>query len=65
MELPPKPELERRERIGQYGEIVSELTPDSEQRLAEYLRKLHFARIAIRSANEETTKTSDAEGATS
>ncbi len=56
MELPPKPELEWRERAGQYGEIVSELTPNSEQQWSDYLRDLHFAKIAIRRYNEETTK---------
>lgn len=62
MELPPKPELERRQRVGQYGEIVDELAPESEQRWAAYLRELRLAKIAIRRVNEETTKTSDAEG---
>lgn len=61
-ELPPKPELERRERIGQYGEVVSELTPESEILWANYLRDLHFAKIALRRYNEETTENSDAEG---
>lgn len=51
-ELPPKPELERRQRVGQYGEIVDELTPESEQRWAAYLRELHLAKIAIRKVNE-------------
>lgn len=53
MELPPKPELERRERVGQYGDTVSELTPDSEQRWSNYLRDLHFAKIAIRRYNDK------------
>ena len=47
VERPRKPELQRQERIGQYGEIVSELTPESEKEWAEYLRTLHFAKIAL------------------
>ena len=47
MELPPKPELEYRERVGNYGEIVEELTPKAEIIWAEYLRKLHIAERAI------------------
>ena len=47
MELPPKPELERRERVGQFGEIVSELTPESEVLWANYIRDLHLAKIAL------------------
>ena len=48
MELPPKPELEQRERVGQFGEIVEELTPESEVRWAEHLRQKRLAEIAIR-----------------
>lgn len=62
MELPPKPELEWRERPGRCGEIVRELTPDSEQRWSDYLRDLHFAKIAIRRYSEETTKDNNDEG---
>lgn len=63
MELPPKPELERRVRME--GEVtVIELTPESEQIWSDYLRKLHFAKIALRSLNE-TTETTNAEGAAS
>ena len=61
MELPPKPEPERRQRIGQYGEIVDELTPESEIRWANYLREKRLAEIAIRSLNDTTT---NAEGST-
>ena len=63
-ELPPKPELEHRERVGEYGEIISELTPDSEHRNAEYLRTLHFAKVALykmeieNEGNETTTQES-------
>ena len=46
MELPPKPELEHRERVGAYGEIVRELMPDSEQKYSEYLRALRIAKVA-------------------
>lgn len=51
-----KPKLERRERIGQYGEIVSELTPESERIWAEYLRQERLARIAIYKAQNELDK---------
>lgn len=51
-----KPILERRERIGQYGEIVSELTPESERIWAEYLRNERLARIAIYKAQNELDK---------
>lgn len=47
MEKPKKPELEKREKVGEFGEIVEELTPQSEALWAEYLRKLHFAEAAI------------------
>lgn len=42
-----KPHLERRTREGQYGEIVEELTPESERQWAEYLRLQHLAKIAM------------------
>ena len=42
-----KPTLERRERIGAYGEIVTELTPESERIWADYLRREQLARIAL------------------
>lgn len=64
MNMPPKPELERRERVGQYGEVVDELTPESEVVWAKYLRDLRFARIAIRRINE-TTEDINVEGTTS
>ena len=51
-----KPKLERRERIGRYGEIVIELTPESEQIWAEYLRNEQLARIAIYKAQNELDK---------
>ena len=47
MELPRKPELQRQERIGEYGEVVIELTPESEKEWADYLRELHFAKVAL------------------
>lgn len=60
-----KPTLERRERVGRYGEIVSELTPESERIWAEYLRQERLARIAIyrtqngmdKEANDKEAKT--------
>ena len=55
MNMPPKPELEHRQRVGQFGEIVEELTPESEIRWAEYLRRKRLAEIAIR-RNDEATK---------
>ena len=54
-----KPKLERRERIGSYGEIVSELTPESERIWAEYLRNERLARIAIYKAQNELSKDSN------
>ena len=42
-----KPTLEHRERIGAYGEIVTELTPESERIWAGYLRREQLARIAL------------------
>lgn len=60
-----RPKLERRQSVGQYGEIVDELTPESEARWAEYLRQQRMAKLAIRSTNERTTETSDAEGSAS
>ena len=51
-----KPKLERRERIGRYGEIVIELTPESEQIWSEYLRNEQLARIAIYKAQNELDK---------
>lgn len=47
MELPPKPQLEHRVRIGSYGEAVKELTPESEKAWAKYLRDSHFAKAAM------------------
>lgn len=51
-----KPTLEHRERIGSYGEIVSELTPESERIWAEYIRNERLARIAIHKAQNELDK---------
>lgn len=51
-----KPTLERRERIGAYGEIVSELTPESEQIWADYLRRERLARIALYRTEHELDK---------
>lgn len=45
-----RPELERRERTGQYGETIIELTPESEQAWSEYLRKITLAKIALHSS---------------
>lgn len=60
-----KPKLERRERIGAYGETVSELTPESERLWSEYLRNERLARIAIFKANNELDKeTNDKEAKT-
>ena len=51
-----KPKLEHRERVGECGEIVSELTPESEQIWSEYLRNERLARIAIYKAQNELDK---------
>lgn len=51
-----KPELERRQRVGSFGEIVEELTPESEIRWAEYLRKKRLADIALRREGENDDK---------
>lgn len=48
MEMPQKPELESRQRIGDFGEIVEELTPASEIAWADYLRRKRLAEIAMR-----------------
>lgn len=48
MEMPHKPELERRQRVGSFGEIVEELTPASEIAWADYLRRKRLAEIAMR-----------------
>lgn len=53
MELPKRPELEKQEKVGQYGEIVIGLTPESEKIWSDYLTRLHFAKIALRSINGE------------
>ena len=47
MRLPERPQLEHRQREGRFGEVVEELTPESEKIWAEYLRNLHFAKAAI------------------
>ena len=41
------PKLERRQRPGEHGEIVDELTPESEILWTQYLRETNLARIAI------------------
>lgn len=58
MEMPQKPELEKRQMVGRFGEIVEELTPVSEIVWADYLKRERLARIAIWRANneEEATK---------
>ena len=58
-----KPKLEKRQRVGQYGELVEELTPESEIKWAEYLRQKRIAEIALRRSNE-TTETTTAQRAT-
>ena len=40
MEKPQKPELEKQQRVGEFGEIVVELTQDSERRWAKYLQDI-------------------------
>lgn len=52
-ELLPKPELSHRQRIGEFGEVVTELTPESEAAWAEYLRELHFAKVALAKAGDK------------
>ena len=54
-----KPTLERRERIGAYGEVVSELTPESEQIWADYLRRERLARMALYRTQNELDKNGD------
>ena len=51
-----KPNLERRERIGAYGEIVSELTPESELIWADYLRRERLAQMALYRTQNELDK---------
>ena len=51
-----KPTLEHRERIGAHGEIVTELTPESEQIWADYLRREQLARIALYRTKHELDK---------
>lgn len=59
MEMPKKPELEKRQRIGDFGETVEELTPASEIVWADYLRRERLARIAIWRANNEEQSTKE------
>ena len=47
VELPRKPKLEQQQKIGQYGEIVVELTSESEILWSNYLRQLHFVKAAL------------------
>ena len=48
-----KPKLERRARIGQHGEAIVELTPESEAAWSRYLMDRTMAKIALsRAANE-------------
>jgi hypothetical protein len=56
MEKPQKPDLEMREREGRHGEIVVELTPESENRWAEYLRQMNFYRMAMGALSIEQSK---------
>lgn len=51
--LPQKPELEKRTRKGRYGEIVEELTPQSEILWSDYLRALNIAQRAMYLAQEK------------
>ena len=51
-----KPTLERRERIGAYGEVVIELTPESELILADHLRRERLARISLYRTQNELDK---------
>ena len=51
-----KPTLEHRERIGAYGEVVIELTPESELIWADYLRRERLARIALYRTQNELDK---------
>lgn len=64
MEMPQKPNLEHRERIGEFGEMIDELTPESERAWTDYLRESRFAALALRRQNERTTETTDAQGPT-
>lgn len=52
-----KPKLERRERIGEHGEIVVELTQESERKWAEYLHKKHLALVALANMRRENEQT--------
>lgn len=51
--LPPKPKLERQEKIGNHGEVVSQLTPESEAAYAKWLRDVHFAKRSLHKRLEE------------
>lgn len=53
IDFPPKPELQRQQRIGQYGEIVDELTLESEILWTRYIRQQKVARAAIKETQSE------------
>lgn len=54
MELPKKPELKREYKQGPYGEIVEQLTSDSEALWSRYLTELNFAKRAIYATVNDT-----------
>ena len=43
-----EPKLEYRERVGRFGEVVSEPTPESDHIWTKYLRQQTLAKIALR-----------------
>lgn len=51
MELPKKPALEHEYKNGQHGELIVQLTPESEILWSNYLRELNLARVAIYNAS--------------
>lgn len=54
-----KPKLERRQRVGNYGEIVEELTPASEIVWVDYLRRKRLAEIALRREDDNIRQQRD------
>lgn len=55
MELPKKPSLEYEEKTGQHGEIIQQLTPESERIWSNYLTELAVAKRALYKANKKQT----------
>lgn len=47
MEKPSKPELDYRQKNGSYGEVIVQLTDDSEKEWSEYMRNLNSYRRSM------------------